>query len=189
MDDRQKLMSDLKIHKGVDEKEAMDLAAMIDFLEEQADCFQRSHQAGHFTGSALLLNHHGDKVLLNHHRSLDCWLQFGGHADGDPNLFAVAWREVQEESGFSRIEQVITGIFDVDIHPIPHNEKRNEPAHLHYDVRYLFRLGTDDDMYKISPESIDLRWCDYDEALALVGSGSVARMLKKWQQLNLAEHL
>lgn len=183
MDDRQKLMSDLKTHSGYDDKEQQDLNAMIYFLGEQPACFSRDHLPGHFTGSALLLNHHADKVLLNHHRALGTWLQFGGHADGDPNLFAVAWREVQEESGFDRIEQVIAGIFDVDIHPIPYNEKRGEPAHLHYDVRYLFKLGTDDDMYKISPESIDLRWCDYDEALALVGPGTVARMLKKWREL------
>lgn len=183
MDDRAKLRQDLQSHLPHDDKEKVDLVAMISFLESTPDCFHRHHRPGHFTGSALLVNRSGTQVLLNHHRALNTWLQFGGHADGDPNLFAVAWREVQEESGFDRIEQVMNHIFDIDIHPIPYNARKGESAHLHYDVRYLFRLGTDDDMFRISPESIDLRWCSYDEALALTGPGTVARMLEKWQAL------
>ncbi len=170
-------------HQPFDDKEKADLAAMKIFLQSGADCFARTHLPGHFTGSALLINHTGDKVLLNHHKSLNFWMQFGGHADGNNDLFDVARRELEEESGFTDFEDVLPGILDVDIHGIPYNAKKGEPAHLHYDVRYLFRLTVDNDNFTVSDESLAMRWCSYDEALALTGPGSIARLLKKWRDL------
>lgn len=177
------LLKQLSEHQPVDDKEKLDRDTMIQFLQSGQDCFVRTNPWAHFTGSALLLNAGMDKVLLNHHRALNIWLQFGGHADGNPNLFDVASRELAEESGFVHFSPVIEGIFDLDIHPIPYNAKRAEPAHLHYDIRYIFKLTDDDESFRISDESIDMRWCGYDEALALTGAGSVARMLSKWQGL------
>ncbi len=170
-------------HQPIDDKEEYDLAAMIAFLKSGADCFQRTHLPGHFTGSALLTNCAGDKVLLNHHKSLNFWMQFGGHADGNPDLLDVASRELEEESGFTAFEPALSHILDVDIHPIPYYAGKGEPAHLHYDVRYLFRLTGDDEIFTVSDESLDMRWCGYEEALTLTGAGSVARMLKKWWDL------
>ncbi len=180
---REKIAQSLDRHVPLDDKEKTDLAAMIGFLQGGGDCFERTHLPGHFTGSALLVNRAGDKVLLNHHKSLNFWMQFGGHADGDSDLFAVARREVQEESGFMEIVPVIEGILDIDIHGIPYNAKKAEPAHLHYDVRYLFRLTGDNENFTVSDESLDMRWCDFEEAVALTGLGSVARMLSKWKNL------
>lgn len=54
---------------------------------------------GHATGSAFVVNSDLDRVLLMHHRKLDKWLQPGGHADGQEDLFQVAWRETLEETG------------------------------------------------------------------------------------------
>lgn len=183
MPDRVTLLKNFENHKPIDAKEKTDLAAMIAFLQEGGDCFARTHLPGHFTGSALLINRTGDKVLLNHHKSLNFWMQFGGHADGDSDLFAVARREVQEESGFMEIAPVVDGILDIDIHGIPYNAKKAEPAHLHYDVRYLFRLTNDNDNFTVSDESLAMRWCGFEEAVALTGPGSVARMLSKWKNL------
>lgn len=177
------LLTALSGHNPTDDKEKLDRDAMIEFLQSGQDCFVRTNPWAHFTGSALLVNAAMDKVLLNHHKALNFWLQFGGHADGNPDLFDVASRELEEESGFVNFEPVIEGIFDLDIHPIPYNAKRAEPAHLHYDIRYIFRLMDADESFHLSDESIDMRWCGYDAALALTGPGSVARMLSKWQDL------
>jgi 8-oxo-dGTP pyrophosphatase MutT (NUDIX family) len=175
------LINLLTRHQPADAKEAADLRAMIAFLRAGHDCFVRTNLWAHFTGSALLVNAAGDKVLLNHHRALDCWLQFGGHADGDTDLFAVAQRELREESGMTAFVPLINGIFDVDIHPIPYNAKKDEPAHLHYDVRYLFRMTRDED-FTISEESVAMRWCAFDEAKELAQSQSFGRMLDKWRE-------
>lgn len=183
MPERAALLKNLACHTPHDAKEETDLAAMIAFLQAGGDCFARAHLPGHFTGSALLLNQAGDRVLLNRHKALGFWMQFGGHADGSADLQAVARREAQEESGLLLIEPVQDAIFDIDIHPIPYSARKAESAHLHYDVRYLFRLQNDNDAFVLSDESTDMRWCGYDEALALVGPGSVARMLAKWNGL------
>ena len=37
--------------------------------------------------------------MLTHHKKLGCWLQPGGHADGDSDVAAVSLREAEEESG------------------------------------------------------------------------------------------
>lgn len=174
------LLSALQSHNPADAQEAADLQAMISFLQSGQDCFSRANLWAHFTGSALLVNAAGDKVLLNHHRALDRWLHFGGHADGLPDLFAVARRELAEESGVTACVPMVAGIFDVDIHPIPYSAKKGEPAHLHYDVRYLFRM-TDDSAFAVSDESVAARWCGYEEAKALTASATFARMLDKWR--------
>lgn len=91
------------------------------------------------TGSAWLLNPDGTKVLLTHHKKLNRWLQFGGHSDGESNTWNVALREVTEESGIQNIQFVSSDIFDVDIHTIPENSKKNEPEHKHYDIRFFIK--------------------------------------------------
>ena len=126
------------------------------FVCATPDCFERSHAAGHITGSAWLLNPAGDKALLTLHRKLGRWLQPGGHADGDPDTLRVALREAEEESGISGIAPVSRDIFDVDIHTIPSHSVSGEPEHLHYDVRYLLRAPHE--RYRISAESRALAW-------------------------------
>ena len=72
-------------------------------VETQRDCFERSCFPGHVTASAWLLSPDGKRFLLTHHRKLDRWLQLGGHADGDPDVAAVALREAREESGLAEL--------------------------------------------------------------------------------------
>ena len=88
---------------------------MLSFIDANEDCFERSLEIGHVTGSSWLLNKAGDKALLMHHRKLNKWLQLGGHADGDSDILAVALKEAQEESGITSIEPVNNRIFDIDI--------------------------------------------------------------------------
>lgn len=121
-----------------------------------------------------------------HHAILDRWLQFGGHADGNPDITAVALREAEEESGITSLELVMPQIFDVDVHEIPANPKRGEPAHLHYDIRYLIRAKTQE--FVVSSESKSLQWFSAKELSAMKLEPSMQRMAqkwaKKWDQIN-----
>lgn len=134
-----------------------DVAAEIEaFVRAHADCFMRTQKSGHITGSAWLLNPAGDRVLLTLHHNLQRWMQLGGHSDGDPDTAAVALREATEESGITGIRLLSREIMDVDIHRIPARPTKNEPAHFHYDIRFL--LQAPHERFVISPESDDLAW-------------------------------
>ena len=130
--------------------------AFMRLLDDAQDPFVRERLAGHFTGSAWLVDGTGTRVLLTHHRKLDRWLQLGGHADGDRDLRAVALKEAGEESGLRDLV-VEDDIFDLDRHWIP--ERGDVPGHWHYDARYVVRAG-DDEAFVVSDESHALAWRD-----------------------------
>ncbi|MFI3243438.1 MAG: NUDIX hydrolase [Akkermansia sp.] len=132
------------------------------FIESSPRCFDRHYEPGHITGSCLLLNPAGDKCLLTLHRKLKRWLQLGGHAEGETNVLDVAQREAVEESGITEIEAIEAAIFDVDIHLIPERPHLGEPAHFHYDIRYLMRAAHED--YTCSEESDALAWLSWQDA-------------------------
>lgn len=148
------------------------------FLHSHADVFERGHARGHFTGSAWLVSADGTRVLLTHHRKLDRWLQLGGHADGDGDLARVALREAEEESGLGGL-RIEGAVFDLDRHRIP--ARGDEPAHWHYDVRYVVRAGVDE-RFVVSAESHALAWRDIAELAADLSSDpSLRRMAQHWQ--------
>ncbi len=177
---RREILEKLARHIPYDAHERESLRRIIEFVSTTLPCFDRSHLAGHVTGSAWVLNHDGTKVLLTHHRKLNKWLQLGGHCDGDANVLRVAIREAQEESGVTDIEPLTDAVFDVDVHPIPQHGET--PAHDHYDIRFLLRVTSESAAanIQISDESHDLAWFARDEIERLDTDESVRRMTKKW---------
>lgn len=153
---------------------------MIALLDGTPDCFLRTSFPGHFTGSALVVNTDGSRVLLHHHRKLDRWLQFGGHCDGDEDILRVARREALEESGIEGLIVASSRPFDIDIHEIPPHGA--EPAHFHYDVRFMF-IAPEVAAPAPSEESRELRWFTAAEAGALPIDESLRRMVGKWQTI------
>lgn len=149
----------------------------VDFSLGGFETFERTHRAGHFTGSAWLVSADGERVLLTHHRKLGRWLQLGGHADGDVDLANVTLREAEEESGLTDLV-VEPDIFDLDRHRIP--ARGDEPEHWHYDVRYVVR-ATGSERFAISEESLALAWKSIlDIANDASADDSLRRMAGKW---------
>lgn len=138
--------------------------------------FHRDHLQGHVTGSAWVLNENHTKVLLVHHAKLNRWLQPGGHADGDENVFNVALRELEEETGIRNVKQLNSGIFDLDIHPIP--ARKDFPLHDHYDVRFAFQAN-DNDSLIVSEESHDVKWIPLSDLSRYTDNQSIFRMASK----------
>ena len=162
-------------------EEALVRDRMISLIKTQPDCFHRNcFSPGHFTGSALLLSADGSKTLLTHHRFLDCWLQLGGHCDGNSDVAQAALREAVEESGISGLKLISEIPADLDIHRIPDNPKKGEPTHLHFDLRYLVR-APENSLHQITEESLDLRWFTAEEALALDIDTNLRRLIGKWK--------
>jgi 8-oxo-dGTP pyrophosphatase MutT (NUDIX family) len=150
---------------------------MIDFVKKNADCFERTLTIGHITASCWLVNFDNSKALLTHHAKLNKWFQLGGHCDGDSDVVAVALKEAHEESGLRQIVLKEKGIFDIDIHRIPDTSK--EPAHDHYDVRFLLQ-AVSDEPFLVSHESKSLAWFDRNLSELPTNNPSVTRLFTKW---------
>lgn len=160
--------------------EELELVKRFDSLLGLPDAFYRTCKPGHFTASALILNSEKTRVLLVEHRKLGFWVQPGGHADGDVNLENVARKEVEEETGLSEFPGG-GNILDLDIHPIP--ARKDEGAHDHYDVRFLF-IADPEQTLVISEESTDLRWIDIADLENFTREESMFRMLQKAEARN-----
>ncbi len=156
--------------------EAEMVAATLAFVAAEPRCAERSLAAGHLTGSAWIVDPARQRTLLTHHRKLNKWLQLGGHADGDLDLAAVAFREAEEESGLKRLRLVSTELFDVDRHRIP--ARNNEPEHWHYDLRFIVEADPDEALV-LSDESHDLAWIEIARMADFNDEESMLRMARK----------
>lgn len=170
------LLSRLENYTAFNSQEQAMHQRLAEFVRQHQDCFQRSLQIGHITGSAWIVNAERDKVLMIHHRKLDRWLQPGGHSDGDANTLNVALREAREETCLNNIEPVSEEIFDIDIHTIP--ARKDEPEHEHFDVRFLLQADENDRIARME-ETNDIAWMALDEVLQHAPEDSIVRMLEK----------
>ena len=155
---------------------------ILEFLKTD-NCFSKDNQNGHFTGSAWIISPDKSQILMTHHRKLGMWLQLGGHCDGETDLLKVALREAKEESGIKFFNVLSNEIFDIDIHQIPRS--KNDVAHKHYDVRFLFEADPENSEIIISEESYDVSWVPINEVPMLNPEVSICRMLKKTLDLKI----
>ena len=172
---RRKLLEGLRVYLRANPEELLLVDRFGSFINENVDCFDRSNLEGHVTGSAWLVSPDGRQALLTHHKKLGRWLQLGGHSDGEPDMLLVSQREAEEESGL-KVQPLDQRIFDIDIHEIP--ARADEPTHLHFDVRFLFRAR--DLKFVVSSESHDLRWVDLLNIEQFSNEWSVVRMRDKY---------
>jgi 8-oxo-dGTP pyrophosphatase MutT (NUDIX family) len=174
---RNEMLAMLQAYAPEDVGESEMLARMLQFAAAHENCCERTLTAGHMTGSAWVIDMDRTHVLLTHHRKLNRWLQMGGHADGDPDLRAVALREAREESGLVGLQVLQETPFDVDVHEIP--QRGAEPRHYHYDVRFLLQADRAERLV-VSEESHALAWLPLRELRAQPDlDESLARMVRK----------
>lgn len=169
------LVDALARHAPADAREAEFRQRMLEFARGTPDPFDRRIPDRHFTGSAFVVSPDLSHVLLMHHKRLDRWLQFGGHAKpGESSGLVIAMRETEEESGLRPAFE--PDLFDVDIHRIP--ARAAEPAHDHYDLRYLARAPRDA-AFRLQPSEVkEIRWFPLEDA-PVRGEESFERVLGK----------
>jgi len=154
-------------------RDAQEWQRIARFVAREPRAFGRDpHIGGHITGSSFVLSPDGQAALLTHHAKLDRWLQLGGHCDGIADAAFTAQKEAYEESGLTRIRLLTPDVYDIDIHEIPASAR--EPAHLHYDIRYLMQAeaGT----LTPSAESKALRWVPLSDLHHYTTAQSVLRL-------------
>lgn len=181
--DRASFLQHLNAYAPFDVNEAEMRDRMVRFVTEQTECFRRECVEGHITASCWIVNtlpegeRRRGQALLTWHKRLNRWLQMGGHLEPeDRSLLEASLREAREESGLPNVKPVSAAIFDLDVHLIP--ERKGEPAHYHYDVRFLLEADPALPLV-VSAESKDVSWVPLSGIAALNTDASMRRMVAK----------
>lgn len=173
MTSKKELIDLLELYKQIWQNLPEDIDPIYSFLlhSDEAVIYSRSNFVGHITNSAFIYDPNKKQLLLLQHKILKRWLQPGGHADvSDIHLIAGARREASEESGIGEhslqlfpVHSIADVPFDIDSHHIPANLKKNEDAHVHHDVRYLFLYHGDRSNVMNDAESTGMQWVHIDQ--------------------------
>ncbi|WP_327735420.1 NUDIX domain-containing protein [Streptomyces nojiriensis] len=140
-----------------------ELGVVLGLLDDGDDLTSRKTVPGHVTAGAILIGA-DQRVLHIHHLATGKWLLPGGHLEpADNTLLQAAGRELTEETGIP--SHVITPHGEtplhIDAHPIAANPAKDEPAHLHFDFRFLFHTTADTGELQ-TEEVSDAAWRDLD---------------------------
>ncbi|MFE6974335.1 NUDIX domain-containing protein [Streptomyces sp. NPDC057682] len=125
------------------------LEGLLAVLDESEEPFSRATLPGHATCSAVVIDR-DRRVLHIAHRATGLLLCPGGHVEReDRTLLAGALREVVEEAGIAPgalclTPQLLDAPIDIDVHDIPADAAKGEPAHQHYDFRHVFCLAEEE---------------------------------------------
>lgn len=164
----------LHIYNNEFPQEQEAIAAFTAFLQRNdgAELYSRKNFDGHITTSAFIIDADKQELLLLQHKSLKRWLQPGGHTEGDATLLASALREAIEETGMDSADlapyyhfEMKDVPFDIDSHHIPANPRKEEDAHYHHDLRYLFFYKGDRSHNYNEEEATGMQWVAFDSLL------------------------
>jgi 8-oxo-dGTP pyrophosphatase MutT (NUDIX family) len=155
-------------------------------IANRDDIHSRQTFPGHVTTSAFILEPRGERILLIHHRSLDRWLQPGGHYEAPEDLAGSALREAVEETGMEGLVidswHRTSGLpIDIDSHRIPARPERGEPEHWHHDIRYVVRAEEGSTIRPDLREVHGAAWRDLQELEAIA-----PQALRNMRRLGLA---
>ena len=144
------------------------------------DPFSRGHfQPGHFTASAFVLSPDSQALLLIFHGKLHRWLQPGGHVDAtDHDILALRGAR-SGRGGFGGSSPGVPSLFDLDVHDIP--PLKGDPAHAHFDVRFLFRAR--DPTFEAGSDAKAARWVPLEQINEEISDRSVMRAVEKLRAL------
>lgn len=134
------------------------------------------------------------KALLIYHSGFQFWIQPGGHIDtGDATLLKTALREVEEECGLSETQLVLSeenpalclthSLLQLDIHAVPESKRKKQPAHFHYDLRFVFISKT----WKAAAgsDAKSVAWVSFEDFEIEKSDASVAESMRRLKRLCL----
>ena len=100
-----------------------------------------------------------------YHNIYDSWGWTGGHADGDPDLLAVALKEAREETGVQHFQFLSDLPQALDIIPVWSHYKNGKPisAHLHLNMTYLLIADECEQLTIKEDENSAVGWILVDE--------------------------
>lgn len=147
------------------EQEACDRRVMLNWYWEYPDTIlTRRNEFAHFTSSSMIFDLTASRVLMAYHNIYQSWAWTGGHADGDEDLYAVAVREAQEETGIQVLTPVCEDPVSLDILTVNGHVKRGAyvSSHLHLSVCYAFTADPAQALSVKPDENSGVKWIPID---------------------------
>lgn len=126
--------------------------------------YQRIPGQPSVVASAVVVNPDMTRILLMHHLIHKFHKQFGGHADGNTDLAAVATDELRQESGICAAP-VSRDPFDVIIWRMVSRTKNGifYPQHDMFDIAFPFIVPDDVKFKPNAREGVDIKWMPLTE--------------------------
>lgn len=147
------------------EEEVCFKEVMLDFLKNNENALVRDNKVAHFTASAWITNKEHTKILMGYHNIYKSWGWFGGHADGNADLYAVVRKEIAEECGLTNVKLLSDGIYGLNVLTVEKHIKRGNfvNAHLHLDAVFLFEADESAAVRMKPDENSGVRWIPIKE--------------------------
>lgn len=161
-------LEEISAYQPQTQQEAGDKEMILAYLRQfPHNILTRENKIAHLTSSGFVVNADGTKVLMAHHNLYKVWAWTGGHADGDPDLLAVALRETREETGVVHVRPLSPAIASLDILPVWGHVKRGAwvPSHQHLNVTYLLTADEADPLQSRPEENTRVGWLPADRLL------------------------
>ena len=156
----EQLIASVESYIPYNDQETADKALLLQWLRSGKDILTRDNLTAHLTASAWVVSPDRKSVLMAYHNLYDSWAWLGGHADGDPDLRAVAAKEAMEESGICAVRPLGDSIASLEILTVDGHEKKGKyvPSHLHLNVTYFFEADPDGPLRKKADENSAVGW-------------------------------
>lgn len=161
-----KMFKQIKEYVPFNDQEIKDKQSFLMFLTIFRNSLSRINTFGHVTSSAFVVNEDFTKALMVYHNLYNGFIYPGGHADDDADLFHVALKEVEEETGLLAKPFYDDNIFSIQINPVKGHVRKGEyvSTHIHFDVLYLLKVKNEDmDSIRIrESENSQVKWFPID---------------------------
>ena len=177
-------IDEIKNYNPIDKLEEADKNLILELYETYNNkILSRECNIAHITVSAWICNKTYDKVLLNYHNIFKNWGWLGGHADNNPDLLAVAKKEIFEESGLTNVKALSNHIVSLEALPVISHIKNGKyvSSHIHLNVTYLFMASENDKLIVNKNEGSGLQWVKKEDAITLTHE---EQMKPIYQKLN-----
>ncbi|GHU00429.1 NUDIX hydrolase [Alphaproteobacteria bacterium] len=164
MTDADNLCAMLQAYAPYDDAERAEVASWLAFIRAfGGNIYTRDNVIGHVCASAFVLNQEHTKVLMAHHNIYNSFAWLGGHADGEPDLLAVAVKEAREESGLAEVRALNGGAAaDISMLIVVPHVKRGKyvPSHLHLNASFLLEADEAAPLRVKEDENSALKWIE-----------------------------